>query len=97
MTKSEHLAARLRGSPKTPPHERKRSPTSAVAAELGPLLRARDPALQAIARARIEPVVRECGGNLSAVARALGVSERTIRRWRHTPVLGAILANVAEP
>jgi len=96
MTKSEHLAARLRGSPKTPPRERKRSPTSAVVAELGPLLRARDPAIQAIARARIEPVVRECGGNLSAVARALGVSERTIRRWRHTPVLGAILATIAD-
>jgi len=96
MTKSEHVAARLRGSPKTPPHERKRSPTSAVVAELGPLLRSRDPAIQAIARARIEPVVRECGGNLSAVARALGVSERTIRRWRRTPVLDAILANVAE-
>ena len=97
MTKSEHLAARLRGSPKTPPRERKRSPTSAVVAELGPLLRARDPAIQAIARARIEPVVREYRGNLSAVARALGVSERTIRRWRRTPVLDAILATIAEP
>lgn len=97
MTKSEKVAARLRGSPKTPPHTRKRSPTSAVVAELGPLLRARDPALQAMARARIEPVVRECGGNLSAVARALGISERTIRRWRRSPVMDAILATIAEP
>lgn len=96
MTKPEKVTTHLQNSPKTPPSRRKRSPTSAVVAELGPLLRSRDPAVQAIARARLEPVVRECRGNLSAVARALGITERTIRRWRHTPVLDAILATIAQ-